>query len=201
MEQLKQMKEALMQCVQGQVYGNLEKVDTKELGEAIDMIKDLSEAIYYCTITEAMDEGAGEKSGKGQHGMMYYRDNMTPMYHHPYPIEYYDPRYRSNYSMYDSGNNSNTGTAHAQSMRGYRDGMVIYPYDQMRDPKEGRSGQHRKMYMEGKFTHKDKSKQMQELEQYMQELTSDMTEMIADASPEEKQLLQQKISMLAQKIR
>lgn len=217
MEQLKQMKEALIQCVQGQVYGNLEKVDTKELGEAIDMIKDLSEAIYYCTITEAMDEGAGEKSGKGQHGTMYYRDNMTPMYHHPYPVEYYDPRYRSNYSMYargdngtrnmtdytmyDSGNSSNTGTAHAQSMRGYHDGMVIYPYDQMRDPREGRSGQRRKMYMEGKTMHKDKTKQMQELEQYMQELTSDMTEMIADASPEEKQLLQQKISTLAQKIK
>ena len=26
------------------------------MGEAIDMIKDLSEAIYYCTITEAMEK-------------------------------------------------------------------------------------------------------------------------------------------------
>jgi hypothetical protein len=32
----------------------LSEVDTKELGEAIDMIKDLEEAIYYCTVTEAM---------------------------------------------------------------------------------------------------------------------------------------------------
>jgi hypothetical protein len=32
----------------------LGEVDTKELGEAIDMIKDLEEAIYYCTVTEAM---------------------------------------------------------------------------------------------------------------------------------------------------
>jgi hypothetical protein len=35
---------------------HLDTVDTKELGEAIDMIKDLSEAIYYCTITEAMEK-------------------------------------------------------------------------------------------------------------------------------------------------
>jgi hypothetical protein len=41
---------------------HLDSVDAKELGEAIDMIKDLSEAIYYCTITEAM-EAKGKESG------------------------------------------------------------------------------------------------------------------------------------------
>ena len=53
MDQLVQMKEMLTSAVQGQMT-HLESVDVKELGEAIDMIKDLSEAIYYCTITEAM---------------------------------------------------------------------------------------------------------------------------------------------------
>jgi hypothetical protein len=33
---------------------NLQQVDAKELGEVIDMVKDIEEAIYYCTITEAM---------------------------------------------------------------------------------------------------------------------------------------------------
>ena len=56
MERLKQMKENLMACVSSQVCGNLAQVDTKELGEAIDMIKDLEEAIYYATITKAMEE-------------------------------------------------------------------------------------------------------------------------------------------------
>ena len=84
MEELKRMKEALMSCVSSQIHGNLQSVDTKELGEAVDMIKDLSEAIYYCTITEAMesDEMDGESKGKGQHGSRYY----TPMYRHPYPM-------------------------------------------------------------------------------------------------------------------
>lgn len=43
---------------------DLEDVCTKELGEVIDMIKDLSEAIYYDVVTEAMldTEELGEES-------------------------------------------------------------------------------------------------------------------------------------------
>jgi transcription initiation factor IIF auxiliary subunit len=70
----------------------------------------------------------------------------------------------------------------------------------IRDSREGRSGETRRMYMEHKSLHADKTTKMKDLEKYMQELTHDMTEMIEDASPEEKQLLQQKISTLAQKI-
>ena len=52
-EKLKWMKDCLICAVETQLC-NLEEVDTEELGEAIDMIKDLEEAIYYCTVTEAM---------------------------------------------------------------------------------------------------------------------------------------------------
>ena len=52
-KQMESMKTTLMNCVQGQL-GDLASVDANELGEAVDMIKDLSEAIYYCTITESM---------------------------------------------------------------------------------------------------------------------------------------------------
>lgn len=243
MEKLKQMKEALVGCVQGQIYGNMDKVDAQELGAAVDMIKDLSEAIYYCTITEAMEE---EGEGKGKHGMMYY-SRSTPMYHMPYPIEMYDPRYRERYNsgtMYaqnggngssssSNGGNSGSGSMNAQGdggydassrgnnargggSRGYHEGMMpmyddmmyamyerggnrSYP-GMMKDPREGRSGERRKMYMEGKGM-KDKQHQMKELENYMQELSQDLTEMIQDASPEEKAMLQQKISTLATKIK
>ena len=58
-KRLEQMKECLVSCVQNQISGHLDQVDTKELGEAIDMIKDLEEAIYYCTITKAMNGDAG----------------------------------------------------------------------------------------------------------------------------------------------
>ena len=233
MEKLKQMKECLVGMVEGQIYGNIDKVDAQELGAAVDMIKDLSEALYYCTITEAMEEEDEEKEGKGKHGMMYYPRTM-PMYHLPYPIEMYDPRTRERYPsgpMYAQGNNggnmrSNSSgggnDARGGGTRGYNeglmpidysmynDGMMYNPYerggnrnymeDMMRDPKEGRSGERRKMYMDGKGV-KDKTHQMKELEAYMQELSQDLTEMIQDASPEEKQMLQQKISTLATKIK
>ena len=52
-DRLKHMRETLMCAVEVQLC-DLGEVDTEELGEAIDMIKDLEEAIYYCTVTEAM---------------------------------------------------------------------------------------------------------------------------------------------------
>jgi predicted regulator of amino acid metabolism with ACT domain len=63
-EQLKNIKENLISCVHTQM-GNLANVDAKELGEVIDMIKDIEEAIYYCTITESMQEGK-DNSSKGE---------------------------------------------------------------------------------------------------------------------------------------
>ena len=57
-KRLEHMKETLMCAVEMELC-NLGEVDTEELGAAIDMIKDLEEAIYYCTVTEAM-KGSGE---------------------------------------------------------------------------------------------------------------------------------------------
>lgn len=50
---LKWMEEALVDVIEMQ-FCNLDNVCTKELSEAIDIVKDLEEAIYYHTITEAM---------------------------------------------------------------------------------------------------------------------------------------------------
>ena len=51
---LKWMEEALADTIEMQ-FCNLDAVCTNELGEAVDMIKDLEKAIYYRTITEAMN--------------------------------------------------------------------------------------------------------------------------------------------------
>lgn len=37
-----------------QIIKHLDTASLHELGEAIDMVKDLAEAEYYCTITDAM---------------------------------------------------------------------------------------------------------------------------------------------------
>lgn len=51
MEKIKMMKEELIDLVHEQ-FTDLSSVDTKELGEVIDMIKDLSEAMYYCSFVK-----------------------------------------------------------------------------------------------------------------------------------------------------
>lgn len=61
------MRDAFIEQVQAQL-GHLECVDTKEMGEVIDIIKDLEETIYYCTITEAMQEKIGNE-------MYYYTEH------------------------------------------------------------------------------------------------------------------------------
>lgn len=224
MDRLKHMKESLMACVEKELC-NMAEADTKELGEAIDMIKDLEETIYYCTITKAME---GEDYKEKKESMMYY-----PMMYYPDPRLqyndgqiYYDPYRdmdRMNGKMYyngnsSSGNNSssNGGSSNSSSnmgsnsssggnnargggSRGYEEKEYMYPLD-MRDSREGRSPISRKGYIEGKEMRHPKEKQMKELEKYMQELTSDITEMIQGTSPEEKQLMQKKIATLAEKV-
>ena len=97
MEKLKYMKERLVDCVQGEL-GDLRSADTKELGEAIDMIKDLSEAIYYCTIVKSMEEPEHRAYYREPYGKMYYDDRVTPStgsrYYseREYPIEIRDYR-------------------------------------------------------------------------------------------------------------
>lgn len=192
MEQLKQMKEMLTGVVQGQMT-HLEAVDTKELGEAIDMIKDLAEAIYYCTVTEAME---GKEKEWEKHETMYY------------PVMYYEGQPRDEKGRWTEGRDKGRmyydgeggGRSNGGGVRNYTEREMPFG-DAMRDHREGRSPMSRKMYMESKEMRKDKVYQIQELEKYVQELTSDMMEMIADASPEEKQMLSNKIATLATKIK
>ena len=76
-ERLRAIKDTLICCVEEQME-NLCKVDTEELGEVIDMIKDLEEAIYYCTVTEAMNtEGSGNlwEMKKSDHHQEWHDDS------------------------------------------------------------------------------------------------------------------------------
>ena len=59
MHKLKSIKDSLI-CQAHAQMEHLECVDAKELGEVIDMIKDVEEAMYYHTIVEAM-EGKGKE--------------------------------------------------------------------------------------------------------------------------------------------
>lgn len=198
MEKLKRLKEMLMDGVTAETSKGLHSVNKEELGEAIDMIKDIEEIIYYCSITKAMEE----KEKENEYMQKHYSSMNYPMY--------YNGGNSSNGGgsrmWYDGGsssyaNNSSGGNnARGGGSRGYSDGWVMAPFD-ARDYREGRSYMTRKNYMEGKEMHHDKAKQMQELDKYVQELTDDVLEMIHDASPEEKMALSQKMTTLANKIK
>lgn len=209
-KRLEHMKETLMCAVEMQLC-DLGEVDTKELGEAIDMIKDLEEAIYYCTVTEAMTKPGVEmewemKKGGEEHQKKEHHENRM-YYSGGYPMMYDDRNYmyadegrrrRSDGTFYMDGvQNHNAG--HVNSGNG-SSSQNYYSEPMERDEREGRSYMSRRMYMEAKEMKKDRATQLRELEKYMQELSQDVTEMIADASPEERQYLEKKVSALATKI-
>lgn len=175
-DRLKIMKESLMACAQEQM-NHLDCVDAEELGEVIDMIKDLEEAEYYCTITKAMKEKEEEMA---EYGYRYYNKMPIPYYNDRRNDKVYRDSYYDNQSEEPLQNNER---------------MTM-----TRDRREGKSPMSRKNYMESKEMHQSKTTQMRELEKYLQELSSDIVEMIQDASPEEKAFMEQKISALAAKI-
>lgn len=189
MERLKSIKDCLIAQVSGQM-GRLDQVDAKELGEVVDMLKDLEEACYYAKITEAMEKSEEEQK--------YYTE------YRPYSRDYLRDMDKDYGRMYYGGDRS--GGHDAGGYETSKSGGAMYyterPYPmELRDRREGRSPMSRKMYMESKELHKDKTTQLKDLEHYMQELSVDIAEMIDDASPEEKQMLQSKISALAAKIK
>lgn len=202
-DRIDNIKCQMLSMVEGQM-GNLQCVDAKELGEVIDIIKDLEEAKYYCTITKAMEEKAEQPSQ-----ISYYFQESNPRRLEPYYMDRERDMDRYNNRMYyssgSSGNSSSSssgssGSGGRMGSAGGRGGSAYYWDESMMDDKYGRSPSQRKMYMESKHNHKDQQTQMRELEKYMTELSGDITEMINGATPEEKQMLQQKLNTLANKI-
>lgn len=61
MEHLKKIRCKLVNCVYEELEHNWDNIDLGELGEVIDMIKDLEKSIYYESIVEAMEKDGSEK--------------------------------------------------------------------------------------------------------------------------------------------
>lgn len=218
--------ERLSECVKSEVDKGIDQVDTKEMGEVADIIKDLCEAEYYAKIGKAMDEaeygedydymGAyDENERKGYRGQrrdsrgryMSRRSYTEPMMMHDDMREkdYMDGRMY--YGGSTSGNSSNMGGSSSgmsggssnTGSRGYSEGGQMSSRMQ-RDGREGRSGEARRGYIESKETGKEKSEKMRELETYMKSMAEDLTEAIEGATPEERALAKNKLSALVQKM-
>ena len=125
----------------------------------------------------------------------YYTTPINQTY--PYMDDMYNIDKTKRYAYYPNG--GNTGSISSQT--GGQPMRFTEPTMEMRrDPREGTAYMRRRMYMESKQQHRDANSQMRELEAYLQELSSDIVEMVKDASPEEKGVLRQKMTNLANKI-
>lgn len=203
------MIEKLAEVAKCELDRGIEDVDTKELGEVADIIKDLSEAEYYAKISKAMDESEYGKD-YDEYGAYdeprYYRGQprdsrgrymrrgyeMTPEMYHKYPAEHYRDIDREHGRMYytEGGANMGEGTGNSPRMHS----------EMGRDRREGRSGMSRRTYMESKEMGKEKGEKMKELEEYTKSLMEDVTDMVSGMSIEEKNLLRTKLQTLAQKV-
>ena len=178
--------EKIADCAKTEVCKGVENLDTKEMGEVAEILKELCEAEYYATITKAMGESEyGEDYD--MHGPMeerrYYRgrarDSMGRFksrrgydemmdYHEMYPMEHYRDMDREYGRMYYSGSGSHDGN----SMSGSMGSGTRMNESGMRDHREGRSGMSRRSYMETKEMHpgnsaEEKQAKTRELEKYM----------------------------------
>lgn len=211
--------EKIADCAKTEVCKGVENLDTKEMKEVAEILNELCEAEYFCTLTKAMGEyeyGKEYDMDGPMEERRYYRgrarDSMGRFksrrgydemmdYHEMYPMEHYRDMDREYGRMYYSGSGSHDGNSMSGSM-----GSGTRMNDSgMRDHREGRSGMSRRSYMETKEMHpgnsaEEKQAKTRELEKYMNELSSDLTEMIAGASAEEKSMLKSKMQTLLSKI-
>lgn len=194
-----------MRALQEQIYActasHVETASTEELGQAVDMIKDLAEGIYYEQKAKLLTKELEclEKEENTHYVYIpYYRDmdrSQGRMYFTPDHT-----RVRTPLGRVDTPYIDRDGMDWNEDYRKDRGRNNEYPVE-MRDHREGQSPIHRKYYMEAKELKHDKKAQMEELDKYMQELSKDITEMIHDASPEEITLLKQKLVGLVEKLK
>ena len=83
------MIEKISECAKCEFDKGIECIDTQEMGEVVDMMKDLSEAMYYRTLTNAMNDldpyetmEMFERYGDGRRHYDNYRSYLNQLIHH-----------------------------------------------------------------------------------------------------------------------
>lgn len=212
------MIEKLTKCAEMEFEKGVENIDTKEMGDVVDIIKDLAEAMYYRTLVVAMEDSEyGEdydEYGPMDDGRRGYRGQPRSKTSGRY-MSRGDGR-RSNRCRrgYDEmGDYEMTPEMYEKYPAEYyrdmdrQDGRMYYTdmsmNTGMRDAKEGRSGMSRKTYMETKQMHANdtqdgKNIKARKLDEFFGDLYEDMKEMAHDMSNEEKTVWKQRVAKLNQ---
>ena len=206
------MIEKLAECAEKQFDAGIENIDTAEMGQVVDMMKDLAEAMYYRELTKAMQEFDAEDV---MEMLDRYGDGRKFYDHYRYSDGRFAPKGRGTYRRgYEEPPYYHMTPEMYRNMEQYRDmdrgsGRMYYTEPSMSSDSsshmESRYDMAKRNYTESKELHRgntpdDKEHKMKELEKYMREIGSDIAEVISDASPEEKTLLKQKLQVIMQKI-
>lgn len=182
-EKLAKMEERLVDCLSSQIDMGIDKVDTEEAYKVVDIIKDLAEAKYYCTVTEAMEEGSEEDvryyRGRSRDSRGRYMYTMTPEMYREHDPKYYRDMDRAQGRMYYTGIANDAVTSPE---------MMESRYDEAR-----------RNYTETKAMHTgnndmDNQANMKSLEKIANVFNEDITEMIPKMTPSEKTMLKQKLT-------
>ena len=218
------MIEKLTKCAEMELEKGVENVDTKEMGDVVDIIKDLAEAMYYRTLVVAMEEneygedydeyGPMEDSRRGYRGQARSKTS-------------------GRYMSRGDGRRSNRGRRGYEEMGDYEmtpemyrmyspeyyrdmdrmDGKMYYSGGSsssgnmssqggsMGGQQTSRTENARRGYVEAKEMHKgnsaeDKETKRRELDKWMTEFSSDVKQMVGEMSPEEKTVLKAKLQNL-----
>lgn len=211
-ERIHKMVECLTEKTLSELDKGIENVNTEEMSEAVDMIKDLCEAEYNAVIVKSMKKADEEEEEYNKELLRALKDEYGEEGGRRYYDEY---RYKTTGRFAPKGKGSYVGR------RGYEEPPYYHMYPERdMDREYGRmyyteptathtseSGYDRakRMYTETKEMHKantpeDKEHKMKSLDSYTKELASDITGMVADMSAEEKNLLRTKLSTLVSKI-
>ena len=185
------MLEDVSEAASTELSKGTDQVNTKEFGEVVDMIKDLTEAeknkaeaCYYNTLVDAMNEHEygedydeyGPMQRRGYRGQP--RDSMGRYTsRRGYPMHDYMPEHMRGYSdrsRMDMGMTSNPGSRYGYSYDNYMRNRRNYSST---DPE-------------------DKQERMKMMQEYSNDLVGSLSKVMEDVSPEEKQMLKSNLNKI-----
>lgn len=201
------MIEKLTKCAEMEFEKGVENVDTKEMGDVVDIIKDLAEAMYYRTLVVAMEDseygedydeygpmedgrrgyrgqprsktsGRYMSRGDGRRSNRGRRGYDEPMGDYEMTPEMYKMHSPEYYRDMDRMDGKMYYTSNSSSGNMSSQGGSMSGNSMTRDSREGRNGQSRRSYMETKEMHKGNTPEDKEAKR--KELDKWMTDIGSD---------------------
>lgn len=218
-ERMHKMIECLTEKALCELEKGTENVDTCEMGQVVDMIKDLNEAEYKAVIVKAMKkadeekeeydkmllrelkEEYGEDAGRRYYDHYRYADGrFAPKGHGTYRRGYEEmPYYHMTPDMYRDMDRDTMNRMYYTETGMNNGGMNNSRMNESNYDRAKRNYSETKE-MHNSNTPQDKEAKMRELEKYMKELSTDITELMSGMSQEEMNMAKSKLTTLVSKM-